>query len=74
MPEACNVIKKEACNFIKKETPAQVFSCTFCEVSKNTFFYRTPLVAASENIRNKIYLKSDFYKIILIINVPNSKI
>ena len=31
-------------NFIKKETLAQVFSCEFCEVSKNTFFYRTPLL------------------------------
>ena len=28
----------EACNFIKKETLAQVFSCEFCEISKNTFF------------------------------------
>ena len=27
-----------ACNFIKKETLAQVFSCEFCEISKNTFF------------------------------------
>ena len=26
------------CNFIKKETLAQVFSCEFCEISKNTFF------------------------------------
>ena len=32
---------------IKKEILAQVFSCEFCEISKNTFFYRTPLVAAS---------------------------
>ena len=24
------------CNFIKKETLAQVFSCKFCEISKNT--------------------------------------
>ena len=37
----------EACNFIKKETLAQVFSFEFCEISKNTFSYRTPLVAAS---------------------------
>ena len=43
------VLWKGACNFIKKETLAQVFSCEFCEISKNTFFYRTPLVAASEN-------------------------
>ena len=27
-----------ACNFIKKETLTQVFSCEFCETSKNTFF------------------------------------
>ena len=30
-----------------KESLAQVFSCEFCEISKNTFFYRTPPVAAS---------------------------
>ena len=24
------------CNFIKRETLAQVFSCEFCEISKNT--------------------------------------
>ena len=35
-------------NFIKKETLAQVFSCEFCEIFKNNNFYRTPLVAASE--------------------------
>ena len=28
----------EACNFIKKEILAQVFSCEFCEISKNIFF------------------------------------
>ena len=27
---------------IKKETLAQVFSCEFCEISKNNFSYRTP--------------------------------
>ena len=26
---------------IKKETLAEVFSCEFCEISKNTFFTRT---------------------------------
>ena len=30
-----------------KETLAQVFSYEFCEIFKNTFFHRTPLVAAS---------------------------
>ena len=37
----------QACNFFKKETLVQVFSCEFCEISKSTFFYRTPLVAVS---------------------------
>ena len=32
--------------FLKKAL-AQVFSCEFCEMSKNTISYRTPLVAAS---------------------------
>ena len=31
-------LQAETCNFIKKETLAQVFSCEFCEISKNTFF------------------------------------
>ena len=30
-------------NFIKKETLAQMFSYEFCEISKKTFFCRTPL-------------------------------
>ena len=37
------LIKSCTCKFIKKETLAQVFSCEFCEISKNTFSYRTPL-------------------------------
>ena len=32
---------------LRKKTLAQVFSCEFCEIYKNTFYYRTPLVAAS---------------------------
>ena len=39
------LIKLQA-NFIKKEPLAQVFSCKFYEISRNTFFYRTSLVAA----------------------------
>ena len=34
--------------FFKKETLAQVFSCEFCEIFKNTFFKRKPPVAASK--------------------------
>ena len=37
----------QACNFIKEETLAQMFSYEFCKIFKNTFSYRTPLVAAS---------------------------
>ena len=32
-------------NYVKKEALAQVLSCKFCEISKNTFFHRTSLVA-----------------------------
>ena len=38
----------EACSFIKKETQAQVLSCEFCKIFKNTCFYRTPPVATSD--------------------------
>ena len=37
-----------ACNFIKKETLAKMFYCEFSEISKYTFSYRTPPLAASE--------------------------
>ena len=40
-------LQASACNFIKKETLEQVFSCEFYEISKNTFSYWTPPVAAS---------------------------
>ena len=33
--------------YLKKEALAQVLSCEFCEISKSTFCYRTPLVATS---------------------------
>ena len=42
-----------ACNFIKKETLAQVFSCEFCEISKNNFFTEHLWTTAPEQI-NKI--------------------
>ena len=41
--------RPQASNFIKKETQTLVFSCEFCEISKNTFFNRIPLVVASES-------------------------
>ena len=36
--------------FIIKETLAQMFSCEFCQISKNIFSYRTLPVAASDTI------------------------
>ena len=48
------LIKKSL--FIKKETLAQEFSCEFCETFKNTFLFRTPLVAASVNVCNSTQL------------------
>ena len=41
-----------ACNFIKIEALAQVFSCEFCEISKNTFF--TEHIWATASGANKI--------------------
>ena len=43
----CSVKKVQARNFIKTKTLAQVLSCEICEISKNTFSYRTPPLAAS---------------------------
>ena len=42
-----------ACNFIKKETLAQVFSCEFCEISKNIFFIEHLRATASELSQNQ---------------------
>ena len=39
-------LQASACNFVKKETPAHVYSREFCEISKNTFSYRPPPLAA----------------------------
>ena len=52
-----------ACNFIKKEALAQVFSCEFCKIYKNIFYYRTPLVAASGVLRNFAILEPFYNKV-----------
>ena len=50
--------------FFSKETSAQVFSCEFCEIFKNTFFYRQ-LVAAfnttchSKSFKNFVHFHHD---------------
>ena len=45
------------------KTPTQAFSCKICEIFKDTFSYRTPLVAASEEyrIRFKTLFDNLFY-------------
>ena len=48
--------------FIKKKTLAQVFSCEFCEISKNTFSYRAPLVAASKFSNSSLLKKFTLIK------------
>ena len=47
--QKCSVKKG---NVIKKETLAQVFSCEFCETSKNTFFTEHLWATASEYQRH----------------------
>ena len=40
---------------LKKETLTQVFFCKICEILKNTFFDRTPPVAAS-GVYSNLYI------------------
>ena len=53
--------------FIKKETLTQVFSWEFWEIFKITFFYRTRLVAASE--QTEIFKLSMFTLAILVLEL-----
>ena len=55
----------QACNFITKETLAQVFSCEFCEISRNNFSYKTPPVATSQKFMLEWILLSDQAKLLL---------
>ena len=50
----------KACNCIKKETLAQVFSCEFCEISKNTFFTEHLRTTASYNYLNGLIINVNF--------------
>ena len=55
----------EACNFIKKDTLAQVFSCEFCEIFKNTFFTEYIWMTASDDLKNEIIETERIYLLIL---------
>ena len=46
------ISRPEVCNFIKKENLAQMYSCEFCEISKNTFFIEHLWVTASGPCRS----------------------
>ena len=47
-----NKVAGKAYTFIEKETLAQVFSCEFCEISKNTFFTGHLRTTAFEHFQN----------------------
>ena len=51
-----NKVADWACNVIKKETLAQVFSCEFCEISKNTFF--TDHVRATASVFSTLFFNA----------------
>ena len=48
----CQSLFFKACSFIKKETLTQVFSCEFCETSKNTFFTEHLWTTTSEYMKD----------------------
>ena len=45
-------LQAEVCNFIKKDGLAQVFSCEFSEIFKNTFLKEHIWATASEVLMN----------------------
>ena len=53
------LIKLQAYNFIKKETLAQVFSCEFSKISKNTFFTEHLLETGSGGISQRRLLSAE---------------
>ena len=50
------VFLQQACNFIKKETLAQVFSCEFCEISKNTFLQKNSVAASAKKTAKNFFV------------------
>ena len=72
-----NICARKPATLIKKETLAELFSYEFCEISKNTFLYRAPMVAASEvtvvwsiNVLKLKYQKTWMHSKFIIINLP----
>ena len=52
---------------LQNETLAQLFSCEFCEIFKNIFLRRTPVVAASEALVIGVWRMLMVHKIIRLI-------
>ena len=50
-------MKLQVFNFIKKEILEQVFSCEFCEISKNLFFTEHLCATASALIQIELDVK-----------------
>ena len=53
------LLQKQPPEVFCTDSVAQVFSCKFCEISKNTFFYRIPLVAASVCLNVCLHLRQN---------------
>ena len=59
---------KLSCNFFKKEILAKVFSCEFCEISKNNFFtehLRTTASVIKTNILYSMNLNTKIFQILI---------
>ena len=69
-------LRSQACNFIKKVTPAQVFSCEFCEIFENSFFAEHLWVSASAHYTSSCYFherKIDFLTQLELISANDEK-
>ena len=56
MKSNCNKVAGPLPEFLLKNTPAQMFFCNFCEISKNTFFTGSLWVTTSGS--SGCYLKT----------------
>ena len=67
------IFRPQACNFIKNETVAQVFSCEFYKIFKNTFFTEHLWATASEYLILGFFFPNDTYcPLVLLIKHENS--
>ena len=65
----------QSCNFIKKETLAQVCSCKFCKIFKNTFFTEHLRMTASAGYYggfSLLQLRNNFYGKPLMLYLENT--